>query len=119
MKLFYLLFASLFLSININSQVLTKLSAKPDPNKKLITADVSCGECNFDLEGNDCDLAVKIGDKAYYVDGVGIKDYGHPHDKNGFCVAVRKAELQGDIVDGRFKATYFNLLNDKGKKTKK
>ncbi|KXK41232.1 MAG: hypothetical protein UZ11_BCD004002079 [Bacteroidetes bacterium OLB11] len=103
MKSIYLLIVGILFSVGVNAQVLYKLSEKPDPAKKVIKADVSCGECNFGLDGSDCDLAVKIGGKAYYVDGVGIKDYGHPHDENGFCIAIRKAELQGDIVDGRFK----------------
>ncbi|MBS1588723.1 MAG: hypothetical protein JST52_03835 [Bacteroidetes bacterium] len=82
----------------------------------MIKVDASCGECNFDLDGTSCDLAVRISGKAYFVDGVTIKDFGHPHDENGFCVAVRKAEVQGDIVDGRFKASYFKLLQPGKKK---
>lgn len=100
------------------TQIATSLSSKPDPTKKIYTLEASCGECNFGLEGNDCDLAVKFKGKAYYVDGIGIKEYGHPHNENGFCVAVRKAEVQGDVVDGRFKATYFKLLEPKKQKGK-
>lgn len=92
------------------AQVAKTADKKPNSTKKTLTVEASCGECNFGLVGNDCDLAVKIDGKAYYVDGVTIMEYGHPHNKNGFCVAVRKAEVQGDIVDGRFKASYFKLL---------
>ncbi len=97
------------------SQV-ASVSKEPDPNKKLMTVDASCGECNFGLEGTSCDLAVRIKNKSYYVDGVSISEYGHPHDENGFCVAVRKAEVQGEVVNGRFQATYFKLLDVKVKK---
>ncbi|HRP89390.1 MAG TPA: DUF6370 family protein [Edaphocola sp.] len=93
--------------------------AQPDPKKKIMKVEASCGECNFGLPGESCDLAVKIDGKAYYVDGANIMDYGHPHDKGGFCVAVRKAEVQGEVVDGRFKASYFKLLKEKNIKSKK
>ncbi|MBS1647675.1 MAG: hypothetical protein JST67_10080 [Bacteroidetes bacterium] len=99
-----------FLSSICYSQVASTLATKPDSNKKIWIVEASCGECNFGLDGASCDLAIRIEGKAYFVDGVGIKEYGHPHDKNGFCVAVRKAEVQGEVVNGRFKASYFKLL---------
>ena len=104
---------TLFFSVAGYSQVAAKLNQKIDSNKKLMTVDASCGECNFDLAGTSCDLAVKIDGKAYYVDGVAIDEFGHPHGKNGFCVAVRKAEVQGEVVNDRFKASYFKLLKPK------
>ena len=96
-------------------QVASKLDQTPNPNKKLLAVTASCGQCNFGLPGGDCDLAVRIpmdagAEKAYYVDGVSISEFGHPHDKNGFCLALRKAEVQGEVVDGRFKTSYFKLL---------
>lgn len=91
-------------------QVAERLLAQPDPNKPLTVVETSCGECNFNLPGMSCDVAVRLPGGSYYVDGVGIKEFGHPHDANGFCVAVRKAEVQGAVVDGRYKATYFKLL---------
>lgn len=94
------------------SQVAKSLNKKPDPSKELMMVEASCGECSYGMPGKDCDLAVKIKDSTYYVDGVSIYEYGHPHDKNGFCIAIRHAEVQGDIVDGRFKASYFKLLKE-------
>ncbi|ARV15614.1 DUF6370 family protein [Polaribacter sp. SA4-12] len=83
-------------------------------NKKEITqiADVSCGQCKFELDSeNGCSLAVKIDDKAYFVDGFGINDFGDAHDKHiGFCNVVRKAEITGVIEDGRFKASALKLV---------
>ncbi|MBX2903059.1 MAG: hypothetical protein KF872_05825 [Chitinophagales bacterium] len=111
MKAVYLLLAAVCFATTVSAQVASTLKAKPDSTQKLLVVEASCGECNFGLPGNDCDLAIRMNKKAYYVDGVGIKEYGHPHDKNGFCVAVRKAEVQGEVVDGRFKATYFHLLD--------
>ncbi len=96
-------------------QVAPKLAPAPDPGKELRTVTASCGQCNFGLPGGDCDLAVRFpqqdgAEKAFYVDGVDISAFGHPHDKDGFCLALRKAEVQGEVVEGRFKASYFKLL---------
>ncbi|TDQ06909.1 DUF6370 family protein [Pedobacter metabolipauper] len=75
--------------------------------------ETACGECMFKLKGSDCDLAVRINGRAYFVDGTSIDDHGDAHAKDGFCNAVRKAEVVGKVVDGRFKATSFKLLPDK------
>ncbi|GMV78769.1 MAG: hypothetical protein AMXMBFR79_18990 [Chitinophagaceae bacterium] len=108
-----------FISFVAFAQVSSNSAKTPDPQKKLLTVIASCGECNFNLEGDDCDLAIMIDGKAYYVDGATINDFGHPHAKGGFCVAKRKAEVQGEIINGRFKATYFKLLKLEEEKTTK
>lgn len=81
---------------------------KSKPKPKIVEA--SCGECNFGLKGKSCDLAVRINGKAYFVDGTSIDEHGDAHAQDGFCQAIRKAEVKGKIVKGRFKATYFKLL---------
>lgn len=100
-------------SITVSAQNKTALSKTPDPNKKLQVVEASCGECNFGLHGKSCDLAVRINGKPYFVDGAKIDDFGDAHASDGFCAAVRKAEVQGKVVNGRFKATYFKLLKNK------
>ena len=78
--------------------------------------EVACGECKFDMKGNDCEMAVKIDGKTYFVDGAKKMDaYVDPHAKNGFCNAVRQATVSGEIVDNRFKATSFKLLAERKK----
>lgn len=72
--------------------------------------EASCGSCKFGLKADDCALAVKIDGKAYFVDGTGIDDHGDAHAKEGFCNAVRKAEVKGKIKGDRFQASYFKLL---------
>ncbi|WP_405611046.1 DUF6370 family protein [Polaribacter sp. Asnod1-A03] len=83
-------------------------------NKKEIKqiAEISCGQCQFELDSETgCSLAVKVDDKAYFVDGFGIDDFGDAHDKHtGFCEVVRKAEIAGIIEEGRFKATAIKLV---------
>lgn len=80
-------------------------------NKEAIQiVEASCGQCNFKLEGQGCNLAVRIAGKAYFVDGTSIDEHGDAHAKDGFCSAIRKAEVKGEIVDNRFKSSYFKLL---------
>jgi len=88
----------------------------PDPNKKMLIMETACGECQFKLTGKGCDLAVRIDGKSYFVDGTDIDSHGDAHAKDGFCNAVRKAEVQGEIVNDRFKVTYFKLLKSPEKK---
>ena len=78
--------------------------------KQIVEA--SCGQCQFGMKGKACDLAVRLDGKPYFVDGTHIDQHGDAHAADGFCAAVRKAEVVGEIVDNRFKATYFKLLPD-------
>lgn len=91
-----------------------------EKNKKIILAEAACGQCKLGFKGESCDLAVRIHNKAYFVDGVHIDSLGNAHAKEGFCNAIRKAEVQGEIKDDRFVASYFNLLptSAKGKRKK-
>lgn len=70
----------------------------------------SCGECQFGMEGSGCDLAIKIDDKQYFVDGSTLDEHGDAHAEDGLCNCVRKATVSGEIVDGRFIASEFALL---------
>ena len=90
--------------------------ATPDPNKKIQIVETACGECQFKLDGKGYDLAVRIDGRSYFVDGTDIDSHGDAHAKDGFCNAVRKAEVQGEIVNDRYKVTYFKLLKSPEKK---
>jgi Family of unknown function (DUF6370) len=85
-------------------------AAVPDPAKKLLMVEASCGMCKFGMKGGDCALAVRIDGKSYYVDGADIDHYGDAHAADGFCNAIRRARVQGQVVNGRFKTSYFKLL---------
>src|SRR5258705_12972821 len=89
---------------------------KPDPDKKARIVEASCGECQFGLAGKGCDLAVRIDGKAYFVDGTSIDQHGDAHAEDGFCEAIREAEVEGEIVNDRFKATYFKLIDQEQRK---
>lgn len=75
--------------------------------------DVSCGQCQFGMsEKKGCDLAVRIDGKSYFVDGTAIDSDGDAHKEDGFCNAIRKAEVSGKIKKNRFKVTAFRLLTE-------
>jgi Family of unknown function (DUF6370) len=84
--------------------------AVPDSTKKIQTVEASCGKCQFGLPGKDCELAVRINGKAYYVDGTHIDSHGDAHSSHGFCNTIRKAQVQGEVADNRFKVSYFKLI---------
>ena len=105
----------LFISCAFGQKSDPKVST-PDPNKKIQIVETACGECQFKLSGKGCDLAVRIDGKSYFVDGTDIDSHGDAHAKDGFCNAVRKAEVQGEIVNDRFKVTYFKVLKSPEKK---
>lgn len=75
--------------------------------------EVSCGECQFEMKGKGCDLAIRIDGKSYFADGIKIDDYGDAHAKDGFCEAIRKAKVTGKIINNRFLVTSFTLLPEK------
>jgi hypothetical protein len=53
---------------------------------------------------------VKYEGKAYAVEGTGLDDHGDAHEEKGFCMAVRKAKVQGSLQGEKFVVTYFELL---------
>lgn len=115
-----LLFASLFLLAGLfaSAQQKENKTAKPDSAKKVYDVEAACGQCQLGLKGKGCSLAVRMDGKAYFVDGTNIDDHGDAHADDGFCNKVRKAKVQGEVVDGRFKASYFELLPEEEKKQK-
>jgi hypothetical protein len=101
---------------NAISQINSIKTAKPDSTKKLMTVETACGLCKFEMKDKGCNLAVRIDGRSYFVDGTSIDDHGDAHADDGFCNSIRKAEVQGEIINGRFKATYFKLVKPEPKK---
>ena len=100
------------LALSVTTLTLTAQTKKtPDNSKPIQHVEAACGKCQFGLKSNSCDLAVRINGKSYFVDGVHIDSLGDAHAKDGMCNAIRKADVQGEIVNNRFKASYF-LLGD-------
>ena len=77
------------------------------------SVEISCGQCQFGLSTQKgCDLAIKIKDEAYFVDGANIDDFGDAHDKNnGFCEMIRTAEVSGFLLKNRFQIETIKLNN--------
>ena len=96
----------LFFTVAISAQ-----EKKEELKPQIVEA--ACGQCQFDMKGHGCDLAVRIDGKTYFVDGTTIDSHGDAHADDGFCAKIRKAEVVGKIVDNRFKVTSFKLLPKK------
>ena len=73
--------------------------------------EAACGQCQLGItEKSGCDLAIRIDGKSYFVDGTSIHDHGDAHADDGFCAAIRQANVKGEIIDGRFKAESFTII---------
>jgi uncharacterized protein DUF6370 len=119
-KLFtVVLFLSAFTINAQDTRGVAELSVAKKENAKIQIVEASCGQCQFGMtEKRGCDLAVRIDGKPYFVDGSAIDKHGDAHAANGFCNAIRKAQVSGEIVDNRFKATTFVVIDEKKAATK-
>lgn len=105
------IFLSLILFVGIS---LTAQEKKEQLKPQIV--ETSCGQCQFGMEGHGCELAVRIDGKPYFVDGTSIDSHGDAHADDGFCAAIRKAEVAGEIKDNRFVVSDFKLLPEENKK---
>ena len=117
MKTLFIILCCCFFIVTARAQSSIK-TALPDSTKKIQIVEASCGECQFQLPGKGCHLAVRVNGKAHFVDGTTIDEHGDAHAKDGFCEAIRKAEVQGELVNNRFKVTYFKLAKPGKEKEK-
>ncbi|MEO6167512.1 MAG: DUF6370 family protein [Chitinophagales bacterium] len=101
------------------AQINEHAASPPDSVKKNQTVEAACGQCQFGMPGKGCNLAVRIDGQAYFVDGTDIDGHGDAHASDGFCEAIRKAEVQGEIANNRFNASYFMLLPESKEKEPK
>jgi hypothetical protein len=102
--------------LTTNAQSKQAADSIADKSKEVLIAEAACGQCMWGMPGESCDLAIRLSGKAYFADGTGIDSHGDAHAKDGFCNAIRKAKVQGEIVNNRFKATYFQLVPEPLKK---
>ena len=87
----------------------TCFGQKSSINNQIVAA--SCGQCQLQMkEKYGCDLAVRFNGKSYFVEGTRIDDHGDAHSKKGFCNAIRKVEVSGEIKKGKFVASSFRVL---------
>ena len=113
-SVFVVLFSCFFSFLAISQQKEPNLSI-PDATKKIVQVKAACGICQFGQAGKSCELAVRIKKKTYYVAGATIDSFGDAHAEDGFCNSIRKAEVQGEVVDNKYQLTYFKLLSSKKK----
>lgn len=100
--------ASCVFLVGCRNDAPTNDAANPNPPT---VVDAACGQCLLDLKDKKgCDLAVRLGDKSYFVDGFAMNELGDAHADDGMCNTVRKAKVTGEIVNDRFVASCFELL---------
>lgn len=112
-RIFLPLFLLLSASVLFAQQ--KEIKNEPDPNKKVHDVEASCGQCKLGLKGKSCTLAIRMSGKAYFVECSDIDSHGDAH-ADGFCNKIRKAKVQGEVVNGKFQATYFQLVPEGEKK---
>ena len=85
---------------------------KETPKTQIVEA--SCGQCQFGMKSKSgCDLAVRMDGKSYFVEGTKLDDHGDAHAEDGFCSAIRQAEVVGEVKDNKFVVSHFKLLPQK------
>lgn len=101
----------LFSTIGIVANAQIKAQSTQKLDQKVV--EIACGECKFKMKGKSCDLAIRIDGQSYFVDGKTVDDFGDAHAEHGFCNAISKAEVTGEIVNNRFKAKTIKLIPEK------
>lgn len=92
---------------------ITSMQAQ-DKKQKPQVVEASCGQCQFGMKDKKgCDLAVRIDGKSYFVEGTDIHKHGDAHAEDGFCSAIRKAEVIGEVKNNKFVVSHFKLLPQK------
>ncbi|MDD2793905.1 MAG: DUF6370 family protein [Sediminibacterium sp.] len=112
MKPILILLLTCFIVTLSTAQSHSKPSAQVKKSSPEFVAEVGCGQCQLGLPGKTCDLAIRIKGKAYFVTGTDIDSHGDAHASDGFCNAVRKARVQGKLVNNKFKASSFELISE-------
>ena len=59
----------LFIPLVSFGQKIKENSLKFNPEIHIIKVETSCGICMFNMEGKACELAIKLNDSKYYVEG--------------------------------------------------
>jgi hypothetical protein len=80
-----------------------------DSSKKIFEAEASCGSCKLNMKGKGCFLAIRFNGNNYYAQGAGIDDYGDAHHQEGFCNAIRKVFVSGNIKGDSININYLKV----------
>ena len=73
------------------------------------TVPAACGLCIFKMEGlRGCHWAIEVDGKYYLAEGV-LPQSHQPHGPDGMCNMPRQAVVDGDLLNGKFVATRFDL----------
>lgn len=82
----------------------------PDLSQPSIV-EAGCGRCLFARkEDKKCNLAIRVNNQSYFVDGFALRDFGDPDIAGGMCQKVHQARVSGAVIKRRFTAGTFELL---------
>ncbi len=97
-----------FFALGLTSMNAQEKKAAHEPR----IVEVACGQCMLGMKEvkKGCDLAAIVDGKAYFVEGTKLDNHGDAHGPDGFCNAVSKAEVVGEIKGDKFVVTEFKLL---------
>lgn len=72
------------------------------------TVEIGCGACIYGMEGvKGCVTFAKIGDTPYVVTGAELDAHS-----SGLCESAKKAEVVGEVRDGKFVASKIELVTE-------
>ena len=71
-------------------------------------AEIGCALCQMGLDCESCQLAVKIEDKTYFVEGFEM-DAEAEHE---LCSVIKKAKVKGQVAENRFKAENIEFIEE-------
>lgn len=95
-----------------STQDSVEVTSKVEQVKETVTdeqmAEVGCANCQFEMECDECKLAVKIEDETYLVEGVGFDAFA----QDDLCSMVKNAKVAGKIEKKIFKASKIELIAD-------
>jgi hypothetical protein len=104
----------LFISSAFGQKSDPKVST-PDPNKKVQVVETACGECQFKLAVTDVTLRCVLMARLILL-LVQISILMEMRMQKMAFVMRLESGVQGNLVNDRFKVTYFKLLKEAEKK---
>lgn len=73
----------------------------------------TCGKCNFEMTSDECELAIELNGKYYFIEGSSIDEHGDAHNATGLCSIIRDAKVLGKVKHGVFVTEKFELIDIK------
>ena len=90
-----------------NTDTIENELVKKIPSDEQIV-EIGCALCQMGLECDKCQLAVKIADNTYFLEGVDLDEEAEYE----LCSVIKKAKIKGKISDNKFIAQNFEFIKE-------